>query len=309
MLKCGQTTIDLSRLSANAIAISKQLIMLSHAYKQRCLVILDPFLNPIDASFMSFYRLHQRLHQIRIMHPSVLAVRCPWLIELDLHDKYEQSVLSYMIDCGLKQLDPESISTGKGQQYCAWLFTHKKAQSIAKDLATLALQKRNRKKILLRYYDPAVFFQLMSLFSSKQQNKLLGYIEMWTMLNRQGMLRIHRHEGEIYPAYIGDLIITDEQYQQLDCIGINNKIIQSKRLENKQTDIDELQSLQKIMPCLLRLKQKNIEDQDVQFEWAKFALKWGQDFDLTPKIAEQIQDLSKASEYYSLVKKLQVLSQ
>jgi hypothetical protein len=310
MLRCGQTTIDLNKLSDNALAITRILVDESQVYKNRCLALLDPFLTPIDEPFMKYFHNQLRLYKVPISHPSVLKTKCPWLIELDLRDKYEQAVLSFMLDRALKQLAPQSIAVGTGQQYCAWLFTHKKTESIAKDLGLRAIQKRGRdKNILLRYYDPAVFFQLMSILDSKQQNKLLGNIEKWAMLTRQGTLNIKQQIEPVQFSLMGSLWITTDQHQKLDCIGINNKIIQSQRLENKQTDIDEIQSLQKIIPCLLRLKQKNIEDQDVQFEWAKFALKWGKNFDLTPQIAEQIQDLSKASDYYPVVKKLQTLSQ
>lgn len=310
MLRCGQTTIDLNKLSDNALAITRILVDESQVYKNRCLALLDPFLTSIDEPFMKYFHNQLRLYKVPISHPSVLKTKCPWLIELDLRDKYEQAVLSFMLDRALKQLAPQSIAVGTGQQYCAWLFTHKKTESIAKDLGLRAIQKRGRdKNILLRYYDPAVFFQLMSILDSKQQNKLLGNIEKWAMLTRQGTLNIKQQIEPVQFSLMGSLWITTDQHQKLDCIGINNKIIQSQRLENKQTDIDEIQSLQKIIPCLLRLKQKNIEDQDVQFEWAKFALKWGKNFDLTPQIAEQIQDLSKASDYYPVVKKLQTLSQ
>lgn len=309
MLKCGQTAIDLTKLSANALTISEQLITLSQSYQQRCLAILDPFLNPINEPFMEYYKNHHRLHQVLIMHPSVLAINRPWVIELDLHDKYEQSVLSYMIDQALKQLRPESIIAGNGQQYCAWLFTNNDTQYIVNAISTLVLQTRAQKKILLRYYDPAVFLQLFSLLNIKQQNKLLSQIDIWAMLSREGILNIHRNEGEFEPVLTGQLGINHEQYQKIDCIGINNQIINSQRLRQPTLYIDEIQSLRTIMPCLQRLMEKNIYDQDLQLEWAQFALRWGPDFDIKPRIIEQIQHLLLGQEYYPVVNKLQFLSQ
>jgi hypothetical protein len=310
MLRCGQTTIDLNKLSDNALAITRILVDESQVYKNRCLALLDPFLTPIDEPFMKYFHNQLRLYKVPISHPSVLKTKCPWLIELDLRDKYEQAVLSFMLDRALKQLAPQSIAVGTGQQYCAWLFTHKKTESIAKDLGLRTIQKRGRdKNILLRYYDPAVFFQLMSILDSKQQNKLLGNIEKWAMLTRQGTLNIKQQNEPVQSTLMGSLWLTADQHQKLDCIGINNKLIQSQKLENEQINIDEIKSLQRIMPCLLRLKNKNIEDQDLQFEWAKLALKWECDFDLTPNVAKQIQNLLQASEYYPVVKMLKTLNQ
>ncbi|MCX8641055.1 MULTISPECIES: DUF4123 domain-containing protein [unclassified Gilliamella] len=309
MLKNGQIAIDLSKLSANALAISQQLITLSQPFQWRCLVILDPFLNPINQSLIQYYKNRLRLHQIVIMHSSVLAIRRPWLIELDLRDKYDYKVLSYMLNVALTQLTPESINAGNGQQYCAWLFTHKDIVTIANNIASLSLQQRDNKKILLRYYDPAVFFQLKSLFNTKQQNKLLNDIKIWTMLGRDGHLKIHYNENEFLSLSINQLGITHEQYQQIDCIGINNQIILSHNLKNPDIHIDEVQSLQIIMPCLQRLKIKNIYDRDLYLEWARLALEWGQDFDLIPKIAEKTQHLLLDHQYYPLVRELTALSQ
>lgn len=306
MLKCGQTPIDLTSISEQAMNIAKQLIDVSRDYKNRCLVILDPFLNPINEAFMQYYQFRVRLYQIPIYHQSVLPKRYPWLIELDLTDKYEHTVLTYMVDKALKQLTPQSIASGRGQQYCAWLFSSEKTKSIIHQLSNMTLQQNN--KILLRYYDPAVFFQLFHLLNPAQKSRLFGIIEKWAVLNRQGELNIHQNEGEIHSNYNGELLITHEQYQQLQCIGINNMLIQADKLTNPQKNTDEIENLQTIMPCLLRLKAKKIEDNDFHLEWAKLALKFGKDFDIASHIDDKIKDLSTVSEYIPILKKLQAIS-
>lgn len=308
MLKCGQEIIDLNKLSINAIKITNKLIEISKDFQNHCLVLLDPFLNPIDETFMMYFQNRLRLYQVPIMHSSVPAVKRPWLIQLDLRDKYEQAVLIYMLDRALKQLKPEFIAIGKGQQYCAWLFTNANPKSIADGLGQLALQKQGN-TVLLRYYDPAVFFQLMSLLNPTQQNLLLGEIKIWGMLSREGVLKIRNHESKVYPVYGGKLNLTHEQYQQIECIVVNNKIIQSMRLEEAIINIDEIKMLKQISPCLIRLKKKNIEDQDLQLEWAKLALRLGQNFDLIESIAKKIETFLHYREYLPLVKQLQTISQ
>ncbi|MCX8728809.1 DUF4123 domain-containing protein [Gilliamella sp. B2969] len=306
MLKCGQTPIDLTAISDQAINIAQQLIDISLDYKNRCLFILDPFLNSINEAFMQYYQFRVRLFQIPIYHQAVLPKRYPWLIELDLSDKYEHAVLTYMVDKALKQLTPQSIAAGQGQQYCAWLFSAERTKSIVHQLSNMTLQRNN--KILLRYYDPAVFFQLLHLLNPAQKSRLFGIIEMWAVLNRQGELNIHQNEGQIHSNYNGELLITHEQYQQLQCIGINNMLIQAEKLTDPQKNTDEIENLQTIMPCLLRLKTKKIEDNDFHLEWAKLALKFGKDFDIASHIDEIIKDLSTVSEYIPILKKLHAIS-
>jgi hypothetical protein len=305
MLRCGQTTIDLNKLSDNALAITRILVDESQVYKNRCLALLDPFLTPIDEPFMKYFHNQLRLYKVPISHPSVLKTKCPWLIELDLRDKYEQAVLSFMLDRALKQLAPQSIAVGTGQQYCAWLFTHKKTESIAKDLGLRTIQKRGRdKNILLRYYDPAVFFQLMSILDSNQQNKLLGNIEKWAMLTRQGTLNIKQQIEPVQFSLMGSLWITTDQHQKLDCIGINNQIIRSEQIKHPAKNIDEIQSLQKITPCLIRLMNNNIHEKELKLEWAKLALKWGHNFDCHPKIKSKIKQCTDLGKYYRLLGEL-----
>lgn len=307
MLRYGQTPIDVSKLSEKAIAITQQLITLSQDYQKRCLVLLDPFLSPIDEFYMQYYQNRLRLHQVRIMHNAISATKCPWLIELDLSDKYEHTMLSYMIDQGLKQSRPESIKSRMiGQQYCAWIFTHKKAQSIADDLAKLAIQG-GQKKILLRFYDPAVFFQLMNVLESKQQNILLGHIKIWSMLTREGTLNSHYHQGEVWQINSGELRLTKDQYQLLECIGINNQIINSQLLVNPTKSIDEIASLQTIMPSLIRLKKNNINEEQFQLQWAKLALIRGADFDCEPKIEDKIKQCTNLRQYYHLLDELKAI--
>lgn len=305
MLRCGQTAIDLNKLSDNALSITRQLVHESQAYKNRCLALLDPFLTPIDESFMKYFHNRLRLHKVPINHSSVLKTKYPWLIELDLRDNYEQSVLSFMLDRALKQLVPQSIAAGTGQQYCAWLFTRNPAKNIAEDLGKRTLQKREpNKKILLRYYDPAVFFQLMSILDSEQQNRLLGNIEKWAMLTRQGTLNIKQQLEPVQSTLIGSLWITTEQQQKLDCIGINNQIIRSEHIKYPAKNIDEIQSLQKITPCLIRLMNNNIQEKELKLEWAKLALKWGHDFDCHPKIENKIKQCTDLRKYYQLLDQL-----
>lgn len=307
MLRCGQTPIDVSQLSEKAITIAQQLITLSQDYQNRCLLLLDPFISPINEFFMQYYHNRLRLYRVSLMHSAILVTKCPWLIELDLKDKYEHTLLSYIMDKALKQSTPESIKNrNTGQQYSAWIFTHEKAKSIAIDLAKVAIQG-DRQKILLRYYDPAVFFQLMDILEPKQQNKLLGNIKIWSMLTREGTLKSHYHQGEVWQIGSGEIRITQDQYRQIECIGINNQIINSQQIINPNKSIDEIATLQTIMPSLIRLKKANINEEEFHLKWAKLALKRGKDFDCEPKIEDKIKQCTSLRQYYQLLDELKAI--
>lgn len=288
----------LSQLSIEANSIAQQLIIAAKNYQQRCLILLDPFLSSLNDTVIDYFADLKRLHQVRIMHPSILADKRPQLLELDLTDIYQQQALTYFIDKALKQLSADYLSYGNGQQYCAWLLTHTAVNHIADDLANLALQKADNKTIFLRFYDPAIFKQLMSLLTELQQKKLLGQIEYWATLNYDRQLNIEINHGKLVPVLSGQLGINRKQLTQLYCIGINNQIIQTQRLLNPTIGIDVIASLKQISPCIERMLIKNIQDESLLIEWATLALKFGVDFDLQPGVVKSTEHFRTRYQYY-----------
>lgn len=291
--------INITQLSTNAIAISQQLFEYSLDYQLRCIMLLDPFLTPISDHIIQFFANKGRLHQVSIMHPSILTNKRPLLLELNLAKPFERDVLSYIIDQALIQQSPNYLLSGQGQQYCAWLFSQAPVVRIANDLAHLALQKTHRgKTLLLRFYDPAVFRQLMSILTEPQQHKLYGHIEGWGLLNRSKQLTINQNIGKPRPVLLGQLGLTDEQLRQLYCIGINNQLLKKYGHQLPIIKHDECQTLQHIMPSILRLLDKQINDDTLLIEWAKLALKYHKDFDLHPVVMKATQNFTIRYDYY-----------
>ncbi|WP_392553306.1 DUF4123 domain-containing protein [Orbus wheelerorum] len=297
MLQTNQPLIDLTKLSTDANNISQQLIDYAANYQQRCLVLLDPFLSPIDDPIIDYFASLNQLHQVRIMHPSILADKRPLLLELNLADLFEQQALSYIIDNALSQLSANHLSH-RGQQYCGWLFTNAAVNQVADDLAKLALQKRHNKTLFLRFYDPAIFAQLISLLTASQQKKLYGKIEHWAILNHNRELVIHSNSSPLKPVLSGQLGLSEEQLTQLYCIGINNQMLQQQRLNNLISNIDTVTSLKQIMPSVARMLAKKINDETLLVEWAKLAIRFGMDFDLQPSMIEQTQNFTIHYDYY-----------
>lgn len=298
MLLNNQPQIDLTKLSINANNIAQQLILCAANYQRRCLVLLDPFLSPINNPIIDYFLSVKQLHQVRIMHPSILASKMPLLLELNLANLFEQQALAYLVDKALNQLSADYLSYGSGQQYCGWLFTHSPVSHIAEDLAKLSLQKRVNKTLFLRFYDPAIFTQLISLLTESQQQKLHGKIEHWASLNYAGQLVIKSNTGSLKPVLSGQLGLNHEQLNQLYCIGINNQAILWQRLIAPTLIIDSVAYLKQITPCVMRLLAKNINDELLLVEWAKLAIKFGADFDLQSSVIESTKNFTIHYDYY-----------
>ncbi|GAA5111485.1 hypothetical protein GCM10023211_16980 [Orbus sasakiae] len=309
MLDSQQPKIDISQLPANAIDLCGQLVALSQDYANRCLIILDPFLSIINNPIIDYFDKLGRIQQIPIMHAAILAAKRPLLLELNLAIQYEIDVLSYIVSKALMQSTPSYQRSGNGQHYSAWLFTKLSTSKIASGLAKLAIQKgTNDKTYFLRFYDPTVLSQLRFLLTQPQQQRLFGQIDHWVILNHDSTFNIHSPKIPSMPVLSGQLALTNQQLQQLRYIGINNQIIHSQKIIHPTQTIDELKSLQKIMPCLQRLMDKKIDDESLMIEWAKLALKLGDNFDMHPKIQSTIQKLSNSQQYYTLIDKLQILT-
>lgn len=299
--------IDITQLSANALTMGQQLCDYSSDYQQRCIMLLDPFLTPISDRIIQYFADKDRLYQVRMMHPSVLASKRPLLLELNLAEPFENQVLIYTIEQALMQQSPDYLLSGEGQQYCAWLFTQASVERIANDIANLALQKtHNSKTLLLRFYDPAVFRQLMSVLTEHQQHKLYGHISGWALINRDQQLIINQNIAQPRPVLSGQIGLTDEQLNQLYCIGINNQLLKKYHQQLPAIQFDECQTLVQIIPAILRLLDKQIRDDRLLIEWALLAIKYHRDFDLHPTVVEATKHFTIRYDYYRWLESMTV---
>lgn len=304
MLLTLKPTIDLTLLSNNALMLGQQLIDLAKDYQSRCIVMLDPFLSPIDDPVIDYFAAQKLIHQVKIMHPSVFAKKRPLLLELDLSDLFQQQVLIYTIDKALNQKSIEYQIYGEGQQFCAWLLSSSEVPQIANDLAKLALQRYLNKTVLLRFYDPAVFSQLVTLLTQPQQRKLYGQIDKWITLKNEKKLDIHSNQNQKTPVLSGALGLSLEQFALLYYIGINNQIIKSQRMYQPDIYINEVESLSLIMPCLQRLMNKGIKDEPLMVEWGTLALKYQPNFDLHPLVINATKNFKTRYDYYRWLKSM-----
>ena len=295
--------IELSGDIEKIDAITEQLCEFAKPYQSRCIVILDPFISALEDDIIGSLYKEFKITQVKIKHPSVLAWQRPLLLTLNLKNNYERDVLRYTINQALTELNPENLYKNSTRHYSGWIFTHTKVEKISEDFSCLSLQNMYQSKQLLRFYDPAVLPQLLTILNPKLQIKLLGHIEIWTLLDGNGDL-FYRHNDEPSMVYTGQLGITKQLEQELNCIGINNQFLKKYRKNHPLEKINECESLNKIKPCLLRLMARGFTDKALLVEWAKLAYKWGEDFDLHPYVQNKIQNMKTRFDFTDLLNEM-----
>jgi hypothetical protein len=287
-------------------SIADKLYNFAKNYNSRCIVILDPFISPLEDNILSYVQNPFQITQVKIMHPSVLASQRPVLLELNLKNPFEQEILRYTIDKSLLELSPNVLNTNSKRHYSGWIFTQAKIPQIAQNFALLSLQKVVDGTLLLRFYDPAVLPQLLTILTPTQQKKVLGEIELWTLLDGNSDLYCHdntpkKDEGSKYSFQLG---IDQQLENQLYCIGITNQLLKSYRKNNPNQKFNECETLHHIMPCLLRMISQGFKDNNLLVQWAKIAINNDINFDLHPQIQKKLKTFKSRYDFTSLLNTL-----
>jgi hypothetical protein len=281
--------------------ITNQLCEYAQDYNSRCVIILDPFISPFKDEIFQYFFDKDRITQVKISHSAVRAWQRPLLIALNLNNNFERNVLRYTIDKSLIELSPKILGKGGKRHYSGWIFTHATTQQIADDFNMLSIQKVGHGKLLLRFYDPAVFPQLLFILEPRQQIKLCGRIKRWALLDGNGDLFCHHNTADPCPVYVGTLGITQQLEDQLYCIGINNQVIKAYRKDHPTNKVNECEMLNHLMPCLLRLISQGFKDNELLVEWAKIAIDYGANFDLHLQIQEKLKTMKTRYDFPALL--------
>lgn len=295
--------INKNELDEQIFFIADGIKKASSQYRYRCYLLLDPFVRAIDDEVFQPLLFSHQSTQIKMNHSSFLAQNRPYLIELNLENKRDYDLLLYSIVLGKKELNPKDIASGLGRQIGGWIISDEPATILAKDIALASIQHYNGRHFLLRFYDPAIFSQLLSLFPKSQHPELLGRIVSWLHLDRLGSL-IHYENDKQNRSYVNEYLITQSPDKQLldsiYVIGINNQLLMHYAFENGAMSLNEVESLHRILPSVLRLmsklKNESIKDR-VLMSWAKLAYLYGADFDLKNDIISSTCHFQKYYEY------------
>ncbi|TEA26494.1 DUF4123 domain-containing protein [Candidatus Schmidhempelia bombi str. Bimp] len=225
------------------------------------------------------------------------------LIELNLKNPFEQDILRYTIDKSLLELSPNVLSKNSKRHYSGWIFTQDKIAKVAQHFALLSLQKVIDGTLLLRFYDPAVLPQLLTILNPTQQKKVLGNVQLWTLLDGNGDLYCYDNaqnndEGSKYLFQLG---IDQQLENQLYCIGITNQTLKSYRKNNPNQKFNECETLHHIMPGLLRLISQGFKDNTLLVQWANIVINNDKDFDLYPQIQKKLKTFKTRYDFAPLL--------
>lgn len=302
----SKTQIKITGNTEKIDLIANQLCEYAKDYHSRCIVIVDPFIKPFKDDILNYFQKPNQIAQVLIQHPAVVAWQRPILVEIDLNNANEQKILRYTIEQSLNELEPKQIYRNSKRHYSGWIFTNSNIEQIARNFAVLCLQKVRNQQYLLRFYDPAVFAQLLTILNLWQQNKLLTSIGIWALLNANGDLFTHNNPNIRELPFGGQLALTLQQLDELFCIGINNQMLKKYRKQHPTEKPNECEILNHIKPSLLRLMSQGLKDEALLLEWATIAFNNSQDFDLHPVLQKQLKTMKTRYDFNSL---LEVLKQ
>jgi len=168
---------------------------------------------------------------VTLPHSSLSVADYPWLLPLDLSKAEDQSLLQQSVSFALHEIAPEKLCQKAGRAICGWLSSPFDSQIVAKQLGNTAIQKDiNHAPMLMRYYDPAAHNLLWPMLKPFQQQRLMGVLSRWILVDGDGQPVIHRHTADASPHFTFLLGLTDEQTSFiLHDIGIINRALRQHR--------------------------------------------------------------------------------
>lgn len=177
----------------------------------------------------------------------------PRLIPLDLSIVDDRSLLDVSVELAINEIHPERIRQGRGRLICGWLSCAASPKDVALHLGKSAIQEKNGRDILLRFYDPAVAPLLWAILDDWQRQRLLGPVESWYSVDGDGQWfqKIGEREQSIRLSY--SLSLSPDNWLDIHFISIVNRIICDYRNSHmNDARLSELQVFQCVIPALRR---------------------------------------------------------
>lgn len=149
----------------------------------------------------------------------------PGLIRLDLTDQQDKNILKQSIQTFYAAIDPKAILLTQPRVIYGWIFSTLNDDVLAKQLGKVAIQPSYDGERLLRYFDPAVFSSLFSVFTDAQKQKLLNPVNYWLYLDSDGCLVSEKNQRTLHKHLSNHLGINNQQWQMIDWIEHRNQVL------------------------------------------------------------------------------------
>lgn len=197
-----------------------------------CILMIDAAIIRLRSQDSSFYNqiIDKGVVRIPVANRYLTSEFEPCLVSLDLSLPDDCKILHESIIQALKEIEPNEILLGKGRMICGWLTCVEDILNLAAYLGKVAIQQRDGKDVLLRYYDPAIMISLFSILDDWQQQRLLGPVEVWSFIDGDGQFINKINQSDNQPRLSYTLSLSAENWRDIDFIGIKNRIICNYRL-------------------------------------------------------------------------------
>lgn len=197
----------------------------------------------------------------------------PCLVSLDLSLPEDCKILHESIMQALKEIEPNEILLGKGRMICGWLTCEDGIINLAAYTGKVAIQQRDGKDVLLRYYDPAVMISLFSILDDWQQRRLLGPVEVWSFIDGDGQFinKINQSDNQLRLSYT--LSLSAGNWRDINFVGIKNRIICNYRLAHLSNErFSESTVFKLLQQSLKRAEMCTFYDEEDLIKWGSMQL-------------------------------------
>lgn len=188
-------------------------------------LLVDPvvlMMQPVDDLFGD--RLVARKPElVRPRHSSFSASEALWLLALDVHHEDDRALLATSINVAVDELHPERLWRNTGRAICGWLTSSFDTQTVAKQLGETIIQalffeqqlesgerRMSSQQVRLRYYDPVVNNILWPRLDAVNQQRLMGILSRWMLLDGDSQPAIRRFPPSSYAFLTYSLALLPE---------------------------------------------------------------------------------------------------
>lgn len=267
-----------------------------------------------DANFYLIYQSHDQKTSLTDLiaekkltlfrYISYQIKHTPGLIELDLKNEADQTILKQSIQEFYSALDPKTVLLAKPRSVYGWIYSSFNAEVLAQELGTVAIQSSSDGKQLLRYYDPSVLPPLLNILILAQKKILLNPIHSWLYLNSDGYLIIEKNHRDERNNLIGDLGIIKQQWQQINWIESRNQTLARYHFFHPEYSLPESEADYIIMQSFQNATLKGYHDKRDLAEYAYRSLVIHPEFIEHPIVIGAINQ----HRHQSLIKQLQTIT-
>jgi hypothetical protein len=227
----------------------------------------------------------------------------PGLIELDLKNEKDQTILKQSIQEFYLAIDPKAILFAKPRSVYGWIYSSFNAEVLAQELGKVAIQPSSDGEQLLRYFDPSILSALLNIFIEGQKKILFRAIRFWLYLNSDGHLMIEENPQNERNNLTGNLGLINQQWQQINWIESRNQTLARYHFFHPQYSLSEREADNIIMQSFQTAILKGYHDKQDLSEYAYRSLTIHPEFIEHPIIVEAI----RQNRHQPLVKQLQVI--